>query len=37
MTRLERVFEPDARHDLYNQLYEQVYSRMCAFAHRTKS
>ena len=29
MTRLERVFEPDAqRHDLYNQLYEQVYSRM---------
>ncbi len=29
MTRVERVFEPDAqRHTLYNELYEQVYSRM---------
>ena len=29
MTRVERVFEPDAqRQQLYNELYEQVYSRM---------
>ena len=29
MTRVDRCFEPDARHaDLYDQLYEQVYQRM---------